>query len=314
MVLQHVAGGAAAVVVAAAGADAELLGDGDLHVVDVPAVPEGLENRVGETQDEEILDGLLAEVVVDAEDLGFAEIPGGDGVEVDGGVEVLAEGLLDDDLALEVGAEPAGGEAGLAEVLEDGLEDGRRGRDVEDQLQGAARFLLGGGDLLLERGEGGRVVVAAGLVGRVLLDALPDLGAEIAAGELLDVGGRLGPELRIGDRLAPEPDQVEVGGEQAVHGEVVERREQLAGGQVAGGAEDDHAGRLGAAVLAEAGEERMTIGGGHRYSKTARPEEGLAAVLEDADGAIDANQNFDDIEAPVRRTPDFAQPGLRGPS
>jgi hypothetical protein len=58
----------------------------------------------------------------------------------------------------------------------------------------------------------------------------------------------------------------------------------------------------------------MTVGFGHRYSKTARPEEGLAAVLQDADGAIDANQNFDDIEAPVGRTPDFPQPGLRGPS
>ena len=84
MVLEHVARGAAAVVIAAAGADAEFFGDGDLDVVDVATVPEGFEDRVGETQDEEILDGLLAEVVVDAEDLRLAEVAGGDGVEVDG--------------------------------------------------------------------------------------------------------------------------------------------------------------------------------------------------------------------------------------
>ena len=49
VVLQHVTRGAAAVVIAAAGADAEFFGDGDLHVVDVATVPERLEDRVGET-------------------------------------------------------------------------------------------------------------------------------------------------------------------------------------------------------------------------------------------------------------------------
>ena len=74
MVLQHVARSAAAIVVTTARADTELFGDGDLDVVDVTTIPKRLENRVGETQDEEILDGLLAEVVVDAEDLRLAEI------------------------------------------------------------------------------------------------------------------------------------------------------------------------------------------------------------------------------------------------
>jgi len=93
MVLQHVARGAAAVVITAARADAEFFGDGDLDVVDVAAVPQGLEDRVGETQDEQILDGLLAEVVVDAEDLRLAEVARGDGVEVDGGSRSLPKGF-----------------------------------------------------------------------------------------------------------------------------------------------------------------------------------------------------------------------------
>ena len=218
MILQHVARGAAAVVVTAAGADAELFGDGDLDVVDVATVPERLEDRVGETQDEEVLDGLLAEIVVDAEDLRLAEIAGGDGVEMDGGGEVLAERLLDDDLAFEFGAEAAAGEAGLSEILKDRLEDRGGSRDVEDQLERTPGALLGGGDLLLKGGEGLGVIVTTGLIGSVILDALPDIGAELAARELLDVGGGLGAELGVRDRLAAETDQVEVGRKQAVDG------------------------------------------------------------------------------------------------
>ena len=73
MVLQHVAHGARAVVVGAAPFHAERLGDDDLHVVDVAAVPDGLEEAVGEAQEEQVLHRLLAEVVVDAEDLGLVE-------------------------------------------------------------------------------------------------------------------------------------------------------------------------------------------------------------------------------------------------
>ena len=57
----------------AAPLDADLLGDGDLHVVDVLAVPERLEEAVREAEDEEVLDRLLAEVVIDAEDLRLGE-------------------------------------------------------------------------------------------------------------------------------------------------------------------------------------------------------------------------------------------------
>jgi hypothetical protein len=54
-------------------ADAEVLGGGDLDVVDVVAVPHRLEQEVGEAEREDVLHRLLAEVVVDAEDLRLAE-------------------------------------------------------------------------------------------------------------------------------------------------------------------------------------------------------------------------------------------------
>ena len=41
----------------------------DLHVIDEVAVPDGLEETVGETEGKDVLRGLLAEEMVDAEDL-----------------------------------------------------------------------------------------------------------------------------------------------------------------------------------------------------------------------------------------------------
>ena len=68
VVLDHVPGRADAVVVPGPAADADVLGHGDLHVVHVAAVPDRLVQRVGEAQRQDVLDRLLAQVVVDAED------------------------------------------------------------------------------------------------------------------------------------------------------------------------------------------------------------------------------------------------------
>ena len=54
--------------------DAERLAHGDLDVVDHEPVPDRLEDAVAEAQDEHVLDGLLAQVVVDPVDLRFVEV------------------------------------------------------------------------------------------------------------------------------------------------------------------------------------------------------------------------------------------------
>ena len=68
----HVAEGAGGLVELAARADRQRLGDVDLHVVDVLAVPQRLEEAVGEPQREHVQRRLLAQEVVDAEDLVLA--------------------------------------------------------------------------------------------------------------------------------------------------------------------------------------------------------------------------------------------------
>ena len=65
------------VVVAGAVSDAHVLRHGDLHMVDVVAVPERLEDRVGEARHQDVLHGLLAEVVIDAVDLALPAAPRG---------------------------------------------------------------------------------------------------------------------------------------------------------------------------------------------------------------------------------------------
>ena len=66
-------------------------------MVDVVAVPQRLEDAVGEAQGEDVLDGLLAEIVVDPVDLVLPEHRGELGAERPRGVEVVAERLLDHD-------------------------------------------------------------------------------------------------------------------------------------------------------------------------------------------------------------------------
>ncbi len=69
MVGHHVAQRPGGVIEAAAVANAELFLDRDLDVVDVVAIPDRLEHAVGETQHQDVLDGFLAEVMVDPVDL-----------------------------------------------------------------------------------------------------------------------------------------------------------------------------------------------------------------------------------------------------
>ena len=73
VIRHHVAQSARLIVIAAALFDADRFRDGDLHVIDVAAIPDRLENTVGETKHQDVLDGFFAEVMIDAVDLLFAD-------------------------------------------------------------------------------------------------------------------------------------------------------------------------------------------------------------------------------------------------
>ena len=73
VVLDDVAGSADAVVVAGARADTDVFSHRNLHGIDVVGLPQRLEHGVREAHRHDVLDGFLAQVVVDAEDVLLVE-------------------------------------------------------------------------------------------------------------------------------------------------------------------------------------------------------------------------------------------------
>ena len=251
VVLDDVADGAGTLVVVGAPFDPERLGDRDLHVVDELTVPDRLEDPVREAQDQHVLDRLLTEVVVDPEDLLLGEVPVDDLVQVLRGLEVVAERLLDDH------ARPALGRAALAHLDDDRLD--RRGRhgQVVDAVGGRA-------ELLVELVQALHDVLLAALVGEVgrhvadrLGELVPDVLAELVARVVLDRLLHLLPELLVAHLGARNADDAELRRQQVAERERVERREELALRQVAGGAEDRQRARLRRAPSAQPLLERV---------------------------------------------------------
>ena len=74
MVLKHVPEGTGPVVIAPALSNANTFGTGNFHMSDIVAVPKGFEDAVGKTGHQEVLYGLLAQVMVNPVYLGFPEV------------------------------------------------------------------------------------------------------------------------------------------------------------------------------------------------------------------------------------------------
>ncbi len=115
--------------------DPDRLGGGDLDVIDVVAIPDRLEDAIGEAQDQHVLDGLFAEVVVDAVDLVLAQVPVQGGVELARRLQVAAERLFDDDAAPPVALD---GQAGGGQRVDQAGVGLRRRGQVEEQIGRAA--------------------------------------------------------------------------------------------------------------------------------------------------------------------------------
>ena len=109
VILDHIAETSCAFIEAAALPDAKVLRKGQLYARYVVAVPDRLEERIRESEIEDVHDRLLSEIVVDAKDRGFRKRRVRDPVELARRREIAAEGLFDDDPG--VFGEPCGIEA-----------------------------------------------------------------------------------------------------------------------------------------------------------------------------------------------------------
>ena len=132
----HVAERAALLVEPRAALDRERLGHVDLDVAHVVAIPDRLEEAVREAKREDVVDRLLAQEVVDSEDLRLLEVLGDDGVEGLGRADVVPERLLADHPGVLV-------QLGLAEHLDHRGECGGRNREVVEPTRAPADLLVG---------------------------------------------------------------------------------------------------------------------------------------------------------------------------
>ena len=134
MVLHHVADRAGLIVKSPAALNSEILRHRDLHVFDVGAVQQRLEERVCEPRKEHAVHRPFAQVVVDAEDGPFIESPQQNSIQRSRRGEIGAERLLHDDAR-------ALRRAGLAELLHNQSEQHWRNRQIVGRTLGGAEFL-----------------------------------------------------------------------------------------------------------------------------------------------------------------------------
>src|SRR6266852_8936152 len=153
MVLHDVAHRARAVVVASSLFDADRFGGRDLNVIDVLTCPDRLEDAVREAQHEDVLDGLFAEVMIDAEDLVLAEDLLDDAREVHRALQVVSVGLLHDY------PRPAGraSQAVRTDRADDRLVTRGRRREIEETIAVRA-------DLAVDASENAAELVVASVV------------------------------------------------------------------------------------------------------------------------------------------------------
>src|SRR4029453_9790790 len=205
-------------------------------MVDVVVVPHRLEQLIRESQRQHVLDGLLAEVVVDAEYRGGGNHAGDDPVQFPRALEVVAEWLLDHDPApppRKLLCQPVG-----AELVDDRLEQSWRDGQVERMIAAGAAGLVEISDRL---GQVAERLLVADLTWHepdAFRELFPHFLSEGGSGMLLDGCVHDLGEVLMGPLPPREPDQREAGRQQATIGKVVDRWHQLLGRQVAGDAED----------------------------------------------------------------------------
>ena len=265
VVLHDVAQGAGLVVELAAALDADRLGHGDLDRVDVAPVPDRLEQPVPEAEDRQVLNRLLAEVVVDPIDLVLGEHLGDLAVQRSRGLEVVAERLLDDHarpapLGADGAIALARREPGVVEMAHDLRVEARRNGQVEEAVAGGAAVPVDAIEALRELGVGGRVVEVAALVLDRGGDRLPDLRLDRAvATVLVDPVQQVVAELVVGPFASREAHAGELRRQEPVEEAVVEGGRELALGEVARRAADDHRARLGDPLVPQALAQRVGL-------------------------------------------------------
>ena len=242
MILHHVAHHPGLLVKPRARADTDVLGHGDLYVVDVVTVPDRFEAGIREAHHQQVLHRFLAEEMIDTVGLVFVKDFQNSLVEFTRRALVGAEGFLDHQ------APPAAialGQPGRVEPADDPAEKRRRRGQMKQDVVGDAVAFLQRLQLVAQQGVvafGRRIEISRHVV-EVGREAFPVLGVERAL--LGDGAAHPLAEGLVVPVVAGKSDDGERLREQRLAGEIVQRRDEFAPRQIAGGAEHHDAARLG---------------------------------------------------------------------
>ncbi len=215
MVLHHVAQRADAVIIGDAAFQAHGFADSDLDMVDAGRVPQGFEHQIAKAQRQQVLDGFLAQIMVDAENLILFEQRADAVIDLLGGSQILADRLFHRDPG------ERGDEAGVRQTLRRGGEQRWRGGEIDRQAAFQPPV-----DPIGKGGELGRIAC----LHRLIADHRAEGGGDLA---VIAVGRQKLAQRRIdivaeGVIVQFRPaggDDQKIVGQQPVGQEVIERRE-----------------------------------------------------------------------------------------
>ena len=208
-------------------------------MVEIARVPERLENRVREAQDENILRSFFPEKMIDAVGLLFGKRTTHDAIEFARGGEIGAERFLDDD------ARPTAFacfvQAGAPEMFHDWFELIGRDREIEKSIAARAAFGVDLVQALSQTFVARLIAEVALMVVNRLRKSIPDFVANRLARKFSRRFLEFFSKVTVGFFAPGETDDGDGGWQIAVGREIIKSGNEFAMGQIAGRAEDHDA-------------------------------------------------------------------------
>ena len=223
-------------------ADAELFVDGDLNVVDVVAVPDRLEHAVGKAQHQDVLDGFLAEIMIDPVNLMLFDEP------QEFAVQRSCRGKVGPERFLDHQPPPCavlGQHAGTGEFVADRQERTWRRRQVEQAVAAGFPHGLEFVELFAHRVERGWIPGIGLDGGDARKQALGDGVVHGAGGELVQALHQAVAQFAARHALAGNADDAVVLRQQIGRREIIEGRDHQPMREIAGDAENDEGAGIG---------------------------------------------------------------------
>src|ERR1700683_500772 len=234
----HVAQGTRLIVIAATHFHTHLFGDGNLHMVNVAAIPGRLKNAIGKTQGQNVLDGFFPEIMVDPIDLIFAQFL------LDFAIQRFRRGKVTAKRLFYDHASPAAFglvyQTGFAQLRDYYAEEfGSNGKIVQ-KIAASAMLLVNFQELFLELAECGSIVEVAAEIIDTAQEPISRREIAVLGEKSLEGVSHLLAKILVAGSGSAKTENGKFLRQQVFLREVVEGRKKLSLGQVAAGAKHNH--------------------------------------------------------------------------